>query len=49
MDEMNENDVTRQIERDVEGNSGLIALSVCLAIIAGILIAGSVVLIRQFS
>jgi hypothetical protein len=49
MDEMNESEVTRQIERDVSDNSGLIALSVCLAIVAGILIAGSIVLIRQFS
>lgn len=49
MDEMNENDITRQIDREVSSNAGLIALVVCLAIIAGIVVAGGIVLFRQFS
>jgi len=47
MDEMNDHDM-RQIDREVSGTAGLIALVVCLAVILGILLAGGMVLIRQF-
>jgi hypothetical protein len=49
MDEMNDNELSRQIDREVSGKAGLIALVVCMAVIAGIVVAGVVVLLRQMS
>ncbi|MEZ6031360.1 MAG: hypothetical protein R3C46_16665 [Hyphomonadaceae bacterium] len=49
MDEMNENEISRQIDRDVSGRASLIALTICLGVVAGILIAGAVILLRQFA
>ena len=46
---MNESEIVHQIDREVAGRAGLIALAICLAVIAGILIAGAVVFLRQIS
>jgi hypothetical protein len=49
MDEMNEREITRQIDREVSGGIISIALTACLAVVTGLLVAGAVILIRQFS
>ena len=48
MDEMNDQEMHRLIDREVSNRSGLIALTMCLVAIAGILVAGAAVLLRQF-
>ena len=48
MDEMNDQEMHRLIDREVSNRSGMIPLIVCLVAIAGILIAGGFVLLRQF-
>jgi hypothetical protein len=48
MDEMNDHEMHRLIDREVSNRSGLIALILCLVAIAGILVASAAVLLRQF-
>lgn len=48
MDEMNDYEIHRQIDREVSNRPGLIALTACLVAIAAILVAGAAVLLRQF-
>lgn len=49
MDEMNDHELSRQIDREVDARPGLIALVVCMAVVAGLLLAGGVVLVQQLT
>lgn len=49
MDEMNDNELSRQLDREVSGKAGLAALVICLAVVAGILLAGGIVFFQQLS
>lgn len=49
MDEMNEHELARDIDRQVSNKTGLIALSICLGVAAVIVLAGAVVLIQQMA
>lgn len=46
---MNENDITRELDREVSDRGGLILLSICLGVVFVVLIAGVTLLFRQFS
>lgn len=47
MDEMNENEIAREIDRQVSNRAGFIALAVCLGVIAVVALAGAVVVLNQ--
>ena len=49
MDEMNEHELVREIDREVSDRSGQIALWICLGVVAVVMLAGAVMLIRQVS
>lgn len=49
MDEMNDHELSRQIDREVSGKAGLVALVICLAVVAGIVVAGGIVFFQQLS
>ncbi len=49
MDEMNDNELSRQLDREVSGKAGLVALVICLAVVAGIVLAGGIVFFQQLS
>ncbi len=49
MDEMNESDIARELDREVSDRTGLIQLSICLGAVAVVLVAGAMILFRQFS
>ena len=44
MDEMNEHDLVREIDRDVSNRNGQILLWVCLGVVAVVMLAGAVIL-----
>lgn len=46
MDEMNEHELSREIDREVSDRPGEIALWVCLGIVAVVLLAGTVMFLR---
>lgn len=47
MDEMNEHDLVREIDREVSNRNGQILLWVCLGVVAVVMLAGAVILFRQ--
>jgi len=49
MDNMNDHELHRQIDREVSDQGGLLALLACVVAVTGILIIGAFVLYRQFA
>ncbi len=49
MDEMNDNDLVREIDREMDNRSGQIALWVCLGVVAAVALAGAITLFWQVS
>jgi len=49
MDEMNERDLAREIDREVSDRRGQIALWVCLGVVAGVVLIGAVMLFKQLT
>lgn len=47
MDEMNEHDLARQIDREVSDRTGQIALWICLGVVAVVMLAGTIMLLQQ--
>ncbi len=45
---MNEKDIAREIDREVSGHGGLIALSISLGAVAVIVLFGAIELLRPF-
>lgn len=46
---MNDHELSRQIDREVSGKAGLVALVVCLAVVAGIVVASGIIFVQQLS
>ncbi len=49
MDEMNDHEIHRQIDREVSNQGELVALVICVALIATIVAVGGVLVFRLFA
>lgn len=46
---MNEHELASEIDREVSDRRGQIALWICLGVVAGVVLIGSVMLFKQFT